>query len=257
VIECDVGWLRSSSSSCSKQGESRLTCSWPAAPRGAATFWRAAQEKATRLWLLPPTPHHSYSTFAMSALNDPAPTLATLRSALATLTSTLDPLLASPLSALAQQLESGSSQTQAKHAERVQTKSGEASRAELDGRLDAARLNVSVAYVLLDLVWSEHKGCDGGREAGEQRRARTPRRGSSRPCPCRSASPYACSWRLSVVRSGSGGQREQEGQGRREGGRGGRAARPLQHLSRITSPMASKCGERAAFWTVLLRFACR
>ncbi|PWN95405.1 hypothetical protein FA09DRAFT_362783 [Tilletiopsis washingtonensis] len=89
----------------------------------------------------------------MSALNDPAPTLATLRSALATLTSTLDPLLASPLSALAQQLESGSSQTQAKHAERVQTKSGEASRAELDGRLDAARLNVSVAYVLLDLVW--------------------------------------------------------------------------------------------------------
>lgn len=119
----------------------------------------------------------------MSALDDAAPTLAKLRAALATLSSTLDPLLATPLAALAQQLEAGSAQAPPAHAERVQTKSGEASRAELDGRLDAARLNVSVAYVLLDLVWSEC-GASGARDARVSRREKGDRtferRGGSR-----------------------------------------------------------------------------
>ncbi len=125
------------------------------------------------------------------ALQSPAPTLKELSSSLDKLEQTLDVLLARPLGKLGAQLEAGSSskaQVQAEGSSSAkkdtsvdQAKSASADKAEgssasaaaattaaaasdeaaankaieLAGKLDAARLHSSAAYVLLDLVWSE------------------------------------------------------------------------------------------------------
>lgn len=95
----------------------------------------------------------------MSLPEDPTPTLQELQSSISHLSSVLDPVLSQKLSALSQQLESGSSQSA--NAPGVSTtgaasaSDGAVTTRELAGRLDSARLNVSAAYVLLDLIWSE------------------------------------------------------------------------------------------------------
>lgn len=89
------------------------------------------------------------------ALATPAPELAKLRTALSALTTTLEPCMARPLQDLVALLENGSSQPKPA-ADQAAATSGEAgTKEELDGRLDSARLQVSIAYVLLDLVWGE------------------------------------------------------------------------------------------------------
>lgn len=86
------------------------------------------------------------SSFSSSVNTEsPAPTLAKLSESLTTLAQTLDPLLAQPFQELREKLEGGSSVTA----------NGEGEKDELGGKLDAARMQVSVAYVVLDLVWSE------------------------------------------------------------------------------------------------------
>lgn len=67
----------------------------------------------------------------MSGLKSPAPTLVQLRTSLENLRKSLDPVTAEPLEALTLQIE-------------------EANR---DGKLQSAQLYVSMAYVVLDLVW--------------------------------------------------------------------------------------------------------
>ncbi|EST06507.1 Sas10/Utp3/C1D [Kalmanozyma brasiliensis GHG001] len=76
----------------------------------------------------------------MSSLRQsPLPTLSALSGAFTELNSTLAPLLAQNYEALNAALQANSA-----------AKDGED---ELHGRLDAARMQVSVAYVLMDLVW--------------------------------------------------------------------------------------------------------
>lgn len=99
------------------------------------------------------------------ALQSPAPLLEELSSSLRHLETTLDPLLARKLTMLTQKLESGSSiaSSQAAKAaasgEDSEAKSKNEANIELSGKLDSARLNASVAYVLLDLIWSESTRC--------------------------------------------------------------------------------------------------
>lgn len=77
----------------------------------------------------------------MSSLRQsPLPTLQALSSSFTDLNSILQPLLAHNYEALNAALQSNSS-------------TAEKSEDELHGRLDAARMQVSVAYVLMDLVW--------------------------------------------------------------------------------------------------------
>ncbi|PWN45605.1 hypothetical protein IE81DRAFT_319890 [Ceraceosorus guamensis] len=99
----------------------------------------------------------------MSLPQDPTATLQSLQSSIAHLSDVLDPVLCQKLSVLSQQLESGSSQSDVQvasdhasngQAESSRSKSNDAAnRKESGGRLDSARLNISAAYVLLDLVW--------------------------------------------------------------------------------------------------------
>ncbi|SYW83557.1 related to LRP1 - nuclear exosome-associated nucleic acid binding protein [Ustilago bromivora] len=78
----------------------------------------------------------------MSSLRpSPLPTLQTLSSSFTDLSNILQPLLAHNYEQLNSALQANSSTTQ------------NASEDELHGRLDAARMQVSVAYVLMDLVW--------------------------------------------------------------------------------------------------------
>ncbi|PWN19402.1 hypothetical protein BCV69DRAFT_284035 [Microstroma glucosiphilum] len=79
------------------------------------------------------------------SLESPLPALAAFSESLATLGQTLDPLLKQPLDQIVSKLEEGSSHT------------AESSSNGLEGRLDAAKLQVSIAYVLLDLVWFQLK----------------------------------------------------------------------------------------------------
>jgi len=67
----------------------------------------------------------------MSGLKSPAPTLAQLRNSLSSLRKSLDPVLLEPLDALTLQIEESNQ----------------------DGKLQSAQLYVSMAYVVLDLVW--------------------------------------------------------------------------------------------------------
>lgn len=108
-----------------------------------------------------------------SSLDSPLPTIQALNSSLTKLAQTLDPLLQIPFSKLVKDLESGSSQQQQQRSEAKDNGKGkeiESSEGkgkgkqkeedqeevnELAGMLDSARLRVSVAYVLLDLIWSE------------------------------------------------------------------------------------------------------
>ncbi|KDN53321.1 hypothetical protein K437DRAFT_98670 [Tilletiaria anomala UBC 951] len=104
------------------------------------------------------------------ALQSPAPLLKQLSTSLDGLIETLDPLLTQPLAQLSARLESGSSSRNAepaqptgKGADKDESsaigKDGPATikdqekGIELAGKLDAARLHASIAYVLLDLVW--------------------------------------------------------------------------------------------------------
>ncbi|KAJ1028917.1 hypothetical protein NDA18_002939 [Ustilago nuda] len=78
----------------------------------------------------------------MSSLRQsPLPTLKTLSFSFTDLSNILQPLLAHNYEQLNSALQANSSTTQ------------NASKDELHGRLDAARMQVSVAYVLMDLVW--------------------------------------------------------------------------------------------------------
>lgn len=113
-----------------------------------------------------------------------SPTIQALNSSISKLAETLDPLLSIPFSQLVKELESGSSQRQgsaqdakgkgkAKETQSAEDdgiakekgngagvaeekKNGEEEPSELAGMLDSARMRVSVAYVLLDLIWSEY-----------------------------------------------------------------------------------------------------
>ncbi|SJX60624.1 related to nuclear regulator [Sporisorium reilianum f. sp. reilianum] len=77
----------------------------------------------------------------MSSLRQsPLPTLAALSASFTDLTSTLQPLLAHNYEQLNAALQANSAST-------------DNADDELHGRLDAARMQVSVAYVLMDLVW--------------------------------------------------------------------------------------------------------
>lgn len=67
----------------------------------------------------------------MSGLKSPAPTLVQLRSSLSTLQTALDPVLAQSLEVLTASIEEGNQ----------------------DGKLQSAQMYVSLAYVVLDLVW--------------------------------------------------------------------------------------------------------
>lgn len=119
-----------------------------------------------------------------SSLASPLPTIQALNSSISKLAETLDPLLSIPFSQLVKELESGSSQRQgsaqdakgkgkAKETQSAEDdgiakekgngagvaeekKDGEEEPSELAGMLDSARMRVSVAYVLLDLIWSEY-----------------------------------------------------------------------------------------------------
>lgn len=78
----------------------------------------------------------------MSSLRQsPLPTLQALSSSFTELNTILQPLLSHNYGSLNSALQSNSSSTK------------ENTEDELHGRLDAARMQVSVAYVLLDLVW--------------------------------------------------------------------------------------------------------
>lgn len=78
-------------------------------------------------------------------LDSPLPTLESFSSAFTKLEDALQPLAGQPLKALQDKLQAGSS-----HAEDIQAN-------PCEGRLDVARLNVSIAYVLLDLFWMHLK----------------------------------------------------------------------------------------------------
>lgn len=71
-------------------------------------------------------------TFTMSGLKSPAPTLAQLQSSLKRLQIALDPLLAQSLESLTDTIEQVHSS---------------------NGKLQSAQIHVSMAYVVLDLVW--------------------------------------------------------------------------------------------------------
>ena len=75
----------------------------------------------------------------MSSLKSPAPTVAQLRSSLKNLQKALDPITAQSLESLTSQIE---------EQQRKQTGSTSS-----NGKLQSAQLNISLAYVILDLVW--------------------------------------------------------------------------------------------------------
>ena len=77
------------------------------------------------------------------SLESPLPSLQSLSASLQDLRRHLHPLLQQPLENVIGKLEQGSSA------------GGESSSTALDGRLDSAKLQVSIAYVLLDLVWGK------------------------------------------------------------------------------------------------------
>ena len=108
------------------------------------------------------------------SLQSPAPLLKQFTESLNGLVEALDPLLSRPLADLSARLEAGSSSPAVNGANAGGAIAGagqddkgkgkatgddanEAEKAsiELTGKLDAARLHASAAYVLLDLVWSE------------------------------------------------------------------------------------------------------
>ncbi len=85
----------------------------------------------------------------MSSLRQsPLPTLQALSASFTELSTILQPLLAHNYEALNTALQANSSASAA-----TQPDAAEKGEDELHGRLDAARMQVSVAYVLMDLVW--------------------------------------------------------------------------------------------------------
>ncbi|PWN89368.1 hypothetical protein FA10DRAFT_267937 [Acaromyces ingoldii] len=81
-----------------------------------------------------------------SSLRSPAPTVAQLRTLLDSLHASLNPVISSELSQLTSQLES---RTSADASVSVSSTGSSGHK----GKLDAGRLQTSLAYVLLDLVW--------------------------------------------------------------------------------------------------------
>lgn len=77
------------------------------------------------------------------SLESPLPSLQSLSTSLQDLQRYLHPLLQQRFADVIGKLEQGSSA------------GGESSATSLDGRLDSAKLQVSIAYVLLDLIWGE------------------------------------------------------------------------------------------------------
>lgn len=96
----------------------------------------------------------------MASLRSPAPTVAQLRTLLDSLHSSLDPVLSSDLSYLTSQLASRTNSGNTSGS----SSSPSTSRGQ-HGKLDAGRLQTSLAYVLLDLVWILFKlnGTDASR----------------------------------------------------------------------------------------------
>lgn len=92
---------------------------------------------------IPSNNQEQFTYPAIMSLESPLPALAAFSESLTTLGQTLDPLLKQSLDQIVAKLEEGSSHT------------AESSSNGLEGRLDAAKLQVSIAYVLLDLVWCE------------------------------------------------------------------------------------------------------
>lgn len=85
----------------------------------------------------------------MSSLRQsPLPTLQALSASFTELSTILQPLLAHNYEALNTALQANSSASAS-----TQTDAADKGVDELHGRLDAARMQVSVAYVLMDLVW--------------------------------------------------------------------------------------------------------